>query len=371
MKSLISIAFFLFLVSSHASAQYNIEECATIDTAADFLSKIPHGNLQRRAGVKMIKMHLVIYADDDGTSLAMTEAEVKNELAFSNTIFNTGEICFVISGIEIRNSTTYNNPVTTPTYPAYTNFTPELVTGSFTVFIVTTINGSSSNSGVYGWSPDVPSSHMIVRSAGFGIRRTFIHEMGHALGLHHTFKGTADLDGSDAGCRELVDGSNGETCGDLVADTPADPYTRCGTGISGCTFPYTTPGCQDANAAAYAPQMNNFVSYWANYGCNRTTFTAGQYEKMRTTIDNNTTLNSYLVPFDNIVLVNDQTSSGTFTEIAKTSVIAGNFNNGGNYIINGSANATLSASRVVLVPGFVAAPANNVGITRIMPSSCQ
>jgi len=72
---------------------------------------------------------------------------------------------------------------------------------------------------VIGWNYNgiaLPSSHVLS------------HEVGHCLGLYHTFHGT-NICESD-GCPELVNGSNSTTCGDFVADTPADPqkiFCRC------------------------------------------------------------------------------------------------------------------------------------------------
>ena len=364
MKYLLFIVFLFALTDGYA--QYNTRECATIDTAADFLSTIPPSSLQRRAGRKVMKMYIVIYADDNGTNQAISEETLKSEILFTNTIFNQGDICFVIAGIEFRNSTVYNNPVTDP---GNTNYSSQTVSDAFTVFIVRTIDGQTGNNGVFGWVPSTPSSYMVTRTAGFGVRRTFVHEMGHGLGLHHTFKGTGNQ-AADPGCHELVNGSNGSSCGDLVADTPADPYVRCGDVISGCSFPYTAPACQDANGSSYAPQMNNFMSYWPNFGCNRTVFTAGQYDKMRTTIDNNPFLSSYIAPAT-VVLTDGTVNSGTLNRAAESTILAGSFFGSGTYFINGSAKATLSAGTVTLTPGFTAAPANTTGLTRIIASSCQ
>jgi hypothetical protein len=49
------------------------------------------------------------------------------------------------------------------------------------------------------------------------------HEMGHCLGLYHTHHGTVTEEGDSFQCPELVNGSNSSTCGDYIADTPADP----------------------------------------------------------------------------------------------------------------------------------------------------
>ena len=84
------------------------------------------------------------------------------------------------------------------------------------------------------------------------------HEMGHVLFLWHTHHGTVYEGGSDTGqCPELVNGSNATTCGDYVADTPADPYISFNVNSS----------CQwlgsgvDANGHSYNPDTKNIMAY--------------------------------------------------------------------------------------------------------------
>jgi hypothetical protein len=75
------------------------------------------------------------------------------------------------------------------------------------------------------------------------------HELGHFFGLfhtHETFRG-----------RELVNGSNCETAGDLICDTPADPNLGA-TGVSNCLY---TSNFVDANGDAYNPDPSNIMSY--------------------------------------------------------------------------------------------------------------
>ena len=98
------------------------------------------------------------------------------------------------------------------------------------------------------------------------------HELGHLFGLLHTFE--------DPGA-ELVDGSNCETEGDGLCDTPADPYTGDPTitwqgGVDGCEFIYEG---LDPNGQYYQPDVGNIMSYY-NCTCG---FTRQQYIKMAET----------------------------------------------------------------------------------------
>lgn len=362
-KLIIMFAGLFFLQQNIFCQRVNNEECKTPSSPFDFLKVIPPGNFKVLAGTRVIKMFIVIYADDDGSNRAITEETLKTELAFSNNIFSMGSICFSIVGLEFRNNTNFNNPA----YP--TNYTSQQVADAFTVFIVYSIDGKTGNSGTFGWAPSIPSRYMVTRTAGFGTRRTFIHEMGHALGLEHTFKGTGH-DDDNPGCDELVNGSNGSTCGDFVTDTPADPYERCGTGsLSGCTFPYSAPNCQDANSASYSPQMNNFMSYWPNYGCDRTVFTSGQYTRMQSTIDNDVTLTSFLAP-NSLSLSNASISSGFVKQAAKSVMNIGNISSAGNYTVSGTVQAAFSSAEINLKPGFTAAP-TGAGVVRVLAANCQ
>ena len=95
----------------------------------------------------------------------------------------------------------------------------------------------------------------------------FAHELGHFFGLPHTFEGEGE---------ELVDGSNCETHGDKICDTPADPHIQFEPPSinSDCEF----IGLQvDANGQHYIPQTGNIMSY---YGCPCQEFTRGQFLKM-------------------------------------------------------------------------------------------
>lgn len=99
------------------------------------------------------------------------------------------------------------------------------------------------------------------------------HEMGHVWGLAHTFEGNGI---------ENVDGSNCETAGDGICDTPADPFDpENETEIYNVGCEFTWLGL-DSKGQFYQPDMGNIMSY---YGCD-CGFTREQYLRMAGLIKN-------------------------------------------------------------------------------------
>lgn len=104
---------------------------------------------------------------------------------------------------------------------------------------------------------------------------TIPHEMGHYFGLMHTFEGNGI---------ELVNGDNCESAGDLICDTPADPFVP---GDSLSLYVDQSLGCRfispkvDTNGEFYMPHVGNIMSYYPA-GCN-CGFTYGQYIRMAET----------------------------------------------------------------------------------------
>jgi len=104
------------------------------------------------------------------------------------------------------------------------------------------------------------------------------HQFGHLFGLYDTH----NLNNPEI---ELVDGSNCDTAGDLICDTPGDPFERTilsptepgvfleGNFFSECEFIFVG---LDANGEYWQPDMGNIMS---GYPC-KCGFTRQQYLKM-------------------------------------------------------------------------------------------
>lgn len=105
--------------------------------------------------------------------------------------------------------------------------------------------------------------------------KTVSHEMGHFFGL-------LDTNERRMGGTELVDGSDCESTGDFICDTPADPYIP-GDILYGKYLDVNIP-CRfvfketDANGQFYMPDIGNFMNLYPDI-C-KCGFTNQQYLKM-------------------------------------------------------------------------------------------
>ena len=136
--------------------------------------------------------------------------------------------------------------------------------------------------GGYTYLPGPFSPDLIVMDDGLLTSTTLTHEMGHYFGLLHTH-GSSNCGSAANATNELVDGSNCQTAGDYVCDTPADP----GLLGAGCSAFQVDASCnyigtaRDSRGMAFSPDVNNIMSY-SRSSC-RTRLSAGQYSRINAT----------------------------------------------------------------------------------------
>lgn len=149
------------------------------------------------------------------------------------------------------------------------------------------VNNFSAGIGGYAYYPanDIYSTRSFILNEYYNLEdmgnRLIPHELGHTFNLIHTFGDNNGISGTT----ELVTrgtGANCSTAGDLVCDTPADPYGKQGANVindaNGCPIYNPNSTARDANNMPYSPSIPNIMSYY--FPCTHN-FTAGQYDRMQ------------------------------------------------------------------------------------------
>lgn len=129
------------------------------------------------------------------------------------------------------------------------NYTPGVINIYFTEYVEVKPGVS-----LCGYSNTFGGSDVIVMNNSCGTNGTSLaHEIGHFFSLMHTH-GPDNYELTT----ELVDGSNCDTGGDMICDTPADPglSTKCVN--NNCEY---IGNLKDANGDVYTPDTKNIMSY--------------------------------------------------------------------------------------------------------------
>lgn len=232
-------------------------------------SQAPPASMPTSTDAAYIKAYLHVIRNNTGGGGA-TQAQIEDVIAeLEGPQFKNHNIHFSVACIsEIENSSLLEDGCLISahygTYSLPDGLNIYLTTSSCTT-PQGTVFGSALNPGNSCWA-----------NIDLGVEFTVSHEVGHNLGLFHTFLGN-----------ECADGSNCSTDGDMICDTPADPFniSYCITGSCNwdnmCSFDNRTPP-QCGSSAYYEFDPTIIMSYY--HGCyNR--FTDGQAEVMRGTVN--------------------------------------------------------------------------------------
>jgi len=288
----------LFSICLNTNAQI-IGFCATSPNVPNNIATIrTRALLSSTTDSYIIKVFFHVMRKSDGTG-GQTQQEVTTAFNTLVSDYQPYNIRFVLLGTdEIKSDNQYNQT----NFFADANGNTDLNgDGKFDVF--------SPNSHVnaidiylyandklnFGLAANIPGSALVIGGNSFNTNldssHVLSHEIGHCLGLFHTFHGT-DRVHEPNGCAEFVDGSNGTTCGDFVQDTPADPSRifDCGTQNT-CTWNCSTTYI-DAHGDHYNPDTHLFMAYTFPNCMNH--HTAGQVARIFTSIENSVILQNVL-----------------------------------------------------------------------------
>jgi hypothetical protein len=224
-----------------------------------------------------IKAHII--RNDNGTG-GLTEAELNDALAIMNSYYiNAGLEFFLCSGINYIDDSDF--------YSLERSEESSLTSGNDVANVINIYFAnqlfSSTGSSLCGYAyyPGGPLRIMMANGC-VGNGSTLAHEMGHFFGLFHTH-GNSNTPGATT---ELVNGSNCDSSGDFICDTPADPVLSTGNVTFNCLY---TGNLRDANNDLYEPDPHNIMSY-SRKEC-RDLFTEEQYARINATYQ---TSRSYL-----------------------------------------------------------------------------
>ncbi len=342
---------------------YKIDQAA-LQKAKEFESRNSTNNAVQSASF-VLRVYFHILNCSDGTLPAATAAQITTEFNTLEAAYSANNICFVNAGFNnIYDTKLDTNFNATSDDPAL--FNSYRVPNCINVFYLWQIKGNnnacSNNCGIGGTSLSIPNTFCLISKGNIGAGQTVAHEVGHCMGLLHTFEPS---DGY-----EDIDGSNSSSAGDQITDTPADPFAYQGqscysTTTNGCTY---TGSCKDPkNASNFTPPYTNLMAYWwAGSGVTCYTslaLTSGQYTRVNSYLNTNSDLQNCESPA-NVTLTNIGISSGYLMSSAINTLTTT-----GNVLISGNAVATLGGHTVLLEPGFDANTANNA-FTLIRISQC-
>jgi len=350
----IKIGCMLLLVMCSVGA-YPQDFCFTNSNVPDFLQTIPKSRYvpARSNDTYIVRIFFHIIRRSNGTG-GQTPQEVDAAFNILQSDYQPYGICFFLVGVdEIRDDNTYNNDNPAFFVPnkngdgKFDNFAPNAHSDAIDIYLFA---NDKLSGGLLGPSAaGIPASALVIGGNQYNTNlvtsHVLPHEVGHCLGLYHTFHGMC----GEGGCSELVDGSNCSVCGDFVCDTPAAPQTFH-VDEHTCEWDGTT--CNgfntDANGDAYNPN-NSLIMAYIPPTCMPQYHTPGQAARMKAVMDNSSIL-------QNVVSLNAATYSNK-TIITNTTVTScGGLN------VEGVTVALLSGKLMVEAAGDVNVKNTNVVI---------
>jgi hypothetical protein len=201
-----------------------------------------------------LKLFVVIIANDAGTNPATTEEVIHARMQDLVNFYAPHDICFMLSGIEQLNSSDLlSQNVDSEEGELLGHLKPDHIT----IFVHDEVFDVSRTYG--GNAYDIPNFYLSVDGGNLGTAMLLPHEIGHCLGLYHTFEDAFDVENvaRSGDCRNCDD------AGDLLCDTQADRDLNNGFQTAACTI---NGSFRDECDDILFMEPTNIMSYWRS-GC--------------------------------------------------------------------------------------------------------
>ncbi len=255
---------FTFLIFTHECISQ--DKCGENIPLFDSISTIPIlSRSQPPISNATIRLYFHVVRKKNGSGgNVISISELTNAFNELNPIYNQVNICFLFAGYDYINDNDFYDSFDFSESKISDLFNTNFVNNSINVYVVPKDNNAEGEK-YLGRSLLIPNvACVLTKAALLDNRNTLAHELGHDLGLYHTFETINGV--------ELLNGANCGNAGDQVCDTPADNPTE-----------QTHSNCSYSGGGGFNPLTNNIMS---NYNGCEIQFTAGQGIRMRSSISN-------------------------------------------------------------------------------------
>lgn len=332
------VIFFILFFCLHIYAFTQPKKCKSPTVNVESQQRAESWAAQARPQVvnKLVRVYFHILRSDNGTlGEAATLAQIDEEFADLVEDFAPYNICFANVGVDYINNSYINYELNPDVQADVDLLLPFLVPNCINIFYHRSLAGYGGN------AYNIPNTFCSIDDDNIGLWRTISHEVGHCLGLRHTFS-TGDGE-------EYINGTGCSTRGDRVCDTQADPYTEAAC-FSATTCNYNGSCTDPSGATNYNPPYQNIMSYWGSEGCTLTHFTTGQYTRATSFLETDAGLLTTVSPAT-VTAGPGTVSGGYYFRTARNSITINPTLN----IINTTI-ASLQSQSVTVPPGFQALP---------------